>query len=248
MKLKEVFDQLTSGELSQLCIGGAEPGVIRESNYKIVVNSINLGLSNIFARFPLKEGRLTLILQPNQTDYLLDTRFAASNVESEEPIRYIDDVGAPYTGDLLKIQGVFTESGGEVPLNVLYDKWSCLTPSTSLLRVPMGMANQTADLPESLKSDTLLVTYRAAHVKFDTSDYGFIEPEELEVDIPYPFLEPLLYFVASRAHHPVSLSSEVNPAASYAMKFEQACQQLSKVGVSPESESSQSRLRQKGFV
>ena len=53
MKLKEVFDQLTYGELSQLSIGGQAQGEITEENYARVVAHVNLGLSAIYKRFHL---------------------------------------------------------------------------------------------------------------------------------------------------------------------------------------------------
>ena len=79
MKLSEIFAYLTEGELSQLSIGGGEAGQIRPEDYRRVMRSINLGLNNLFTRFFLKEGKLTLLLDPDITRYTLNSVHAVSN-------------------------------------------------------------------------------------------------------------------------------------------------------------------------
>lgn len=247
MKLSEIFSQLTSGELSMLSIGGAEQGVIQESNYEAVLNHVNLGLAYIFHRFPLKQNSLKLTLIPDMVSYKLSRQYATSNVESNELIKFIDDVGNPFLDDLTKVHEVLTEAGEALPLNDHKDKYSCHTPSTHVLTVPMAITNQYPDLPEQFKSDTLTVVYRAAHPKLVT-EYGYLDPEEVEVDLPYPYLEPLLYFVASRCYHPMSMSSEINQGSSYAMKLEQACQRLELNNLAVDQGASNDRLTRGGWV
>lgn len=247
MKLSEIFSQLTTGELSMLSIGGAEQGVIQESNHQAVLNHINLGLTYIFHRFPLKEGRLKLVLYPDMVSYKLHSRYATSNVDSSEPIKFIDDSGNPFMDDLTKVQAIFTEDGCAIPLNDNKEKFSCFTPSTHVLTVPLAMANQHTDLPENLKTDSLDIVYRAAHPKIEVP-IGGLDPDEVLVDLPYPYLEPLLYFVASRCYHPMSMSSEINQGSSYAMKLEQACQRLELTNLAVDQGASNDRLERNGWV
>lgn len=247
MKLSEIFSQLTSGELSMLSIGGAEQGVIQESNYEAVLNHVNLGLAYIFHRFPLKQNSLKLTLIPDMVSYKLSRQYATSNVESNELIKFIDDVGNPFLDDLTKVHEVLTEAGEAFPLNDHKHKYSCHTPSTHVLTVPMAVTNQYPDLPEQFKTDTLTIVYRAAHPKLVT-EYGYIDPEEVEVDLPYPYLEPLLYFVASRCYHPMSMSSEINQGSSYAMKLEQACQRLELSNLAVDQGAGNDRLTRGGWV
>ena len=247
MKLSEIFSQLTTGELNQLSIGGAAQGVIDASNYEAVLNHINLGLSYIYHRFPLKESRLKLVLFPDLVSYKLSSRYSTSNTTSGEPIKFIDDVGNPFLDDLTKVHAVLTEAGEALPLNDNKDKYSCHTPSTHVLTVPMAVTNQYPDLPDHYKTPSLTVVYRAALPKLVT-DYGYLDPEEVEVDLPYPYLEPLLYFVASRCYHPVSLSSEINPGSSYAVKLEQACQRLELNNLAVDQGASNDRLTRGGWV
>ena len=247
MKLSEIFSQLTTGELSMLSIGGAEQGVIQESNHQAVLNHINLGLAYIFHRFPLKEGRLKLVLYPDMVSYKLSSQYSTSNTTSGEPIKFIDDVGNPFLDDLTKVHAVLTEAGEALPLNDNKDKYSCHTPSTHVLMVPMAVTNQYPDLPDYLKTDSLDIVYRASHPKLEMG-LGYLDPEEVEVDLPYPYLEPLLYFVASRCYHPMSMSSEINQGSSYAMKLEQACQRLELTNLAVDQGSSNDRLIRNGWV
>ena len=247
MKLSEIFSQLTTGELSMLSIGGAEQGVIEESNHQAVLNHINLGLTYIFHRFSLKEGRLKLVLYPDMVSYKLHSQFVDSNVESTELIKYLVDEGSPFMDDLLKVQAVMTQNGDAVALNDNKDKYSCHTPSTHVLTVPKAVTNQYPDLPDYLKTGYLDIVYRASHPKLEMG-FGYLVPEEVEVDLPYPYLEPLLYFVASRCYHPMSMSSETNQGSSYAMKLEQACQRLELTNLAVDQGASNDRLIRNGWV
>lgn len=112
MKLSEIFAQLSYGELSQTHLGGAEEGAIDATNYPKVLAHINMGLLALYKRFPLKEGRKVLAIQPGIYTYPLD---------------------AP---DALKIERVYSAEGWELGLNDESDPGSCFTPSSHVLRVP----------------------------------------------------------------------------------------------------------------
>lgn len=111
MKLQEIFSQLTSGEFSQLSIGGQPQGVINESNYGKVVDHVNLGLTALFKRFTLKEGSLVVPLVADQTVYKLPAL------------------------DILKIERVLTDKDEELPVNDHANEFSVFTPSMSTIRI-----------------------------------------------------------------------------------------------------------------
>lgn len=116
MKLQEVFDALSSGEFSQLSIGGRPQGVIDEDNYGKLIGHVNLGLTALFKRFMLKEGSVVVPLVANQEVYKL-----------------------PAT-DILKVERVETQDGVELALNDHTSSWSVFTPSMTSLRVPKDIA------------------------------------------------------------------------------------------------------------
>jgi len=248
MKLKEVFDQLTYGELSQLSIGGGEAGVISAANYDRVLSHVRLGLTELHKRFPLKEGRLILTLQANRTTYPINSSYAVSSTKSKEPVRYIaDSTAAPFIDDIHKIERVYTADGFELGLNDDSDTYSLFTPSAFVLRVPSAIVNGSMDLPDELKTSTLEVVYRANH-KILVTDEGDLDPEAVEVDLPYSHLAPLLLFVASRVHTPTGMTNEFNAGNNYAAKYEAACKDLETFNLRVDQGSQNTRLESNGWV
>jgi len=246
MTLQEVFDQLTYGELSQLNIGGAGAGIINRTNYVRVLSHVSLGLTSIYKRFALKEGRVTLQLTPTISTYSLNSKFAVSNRLSREPIKYLlDSAMLPFQDDVLKVEQVLTDLGLELSLNDKSDPHSVMTPAATTLRVPFSVVLRAMDLPEQLKTGTLEVVYRANHFKIDPDDF---EPDVLQLELPDAYQEALLYFVASRVNNPIGLTNEFNAANNYAAKYEQACQQLELQNLQVDQGSEGSKLYDRGWV
>lgn len=243
MKLQEIFDQLTYGELSQISIGGGEMGVIDPSNYARIVAHINLGLTALHKRFLLKKREFILQLQTGQTDYPLISSFAVNARKSRETIRFIlDSVTSPFTDDILKVEEVWTEDDYELSLNDAADPYSVTTPKYNMLRVPLDIVNQSMDISDSLKTTNLEVVYRANH--------SLVSPNNpnVEIDLPYSHLEPLLLFIASRVHTPIGMVNEFNAGNNYAKKYEMACQALEIQNLQVDQGAQSNRLDQNGWV
>jgi hypothetical protein len=237
MKLSEIFTQLTHGEFSQLSIGGADKGQIQESNYAAVIAHINLGLTALYRRFPLKEGRILLRPQADTREYLLANRFAVSDTRSTEPVRYlIDSAGQPFKEDtLIKIERVLDLSEEDVLLNVEGDPESCFTPAYNVIRIPKEATND------------LILVFRQNHAQIPIP-FGYVDPVRVEVDLPYSYLDALLYFVASRAHNPVGMQNEFHKGNSYYAKYEAICAELERNNVKPDTMHENSRLVRNGWV
>lgn len=247
MKLSEVFNQLTSGEFSQLHLGGAVQGEIPPEKYNTVVDHINLGLTTLYTRFYLKEGRVNLSLIAGRLVYPIHPRYAVSNLASLEPVKYIlDSEDVPFIEDILKIEAVNTTEGKEIPLNDLSEKYSVVTPSQTVLRVPSSIANQVSDLPECYKTTGFEVVYRAKHPKVVIPDGA--TPDSVEIELPETHLNALLLFVASRAYTPTGVTNEFNAGNNYASKFEIECTSLSVNNYQIDRAESTNRLIQNGWV
>lgn len=223
MKLQEIFNQLTHGELSQVHIGGAEDGQIAEKHWPVVISHINLGLMALFKRFSIKEGNTLLTLIANQVDY---------------PITAVD---------LLKVERVYTDAGKELVLNDLAESYSLRTPTTSVLQVPKKMVDGSTDIPDWLKTLTLKVMYRASHPQI-TIGLGYFDPERVDVDLPYAYLQALLYFVASRVHNPIGMTNEFNAGNNWAAKYEMECQRLENENLQMDRGAGNTRLASNGWV
>jgi hypothetical protein len=223
MKLIEVFDALAAGELSQLAIVDQTTGVIEEASYPKVINHLNLGLTALYKRFNLKEQRLTFPITQDGNVYRLDV------------------------ADILKIERIETAEGAELPLNNEADPYSCFTLSMTTVRVPQAIVDQGMDLPEKYKTSELVVVYRANHPKL-VMENGEIDPETTEVELPFSYLEALLYFVASRCYNPIGISSEINPGMSWSAKYERECQQLEGQSFDIDATAGNTRLERNGWV
>lgn len=248
MKLKEIFDQLTYGELSQISIGGGAAGQIRPADYAKMTAHVNLGLAALYKRFNLKQGQLTLQLQPGQTRYVLSNKYAVSARTSREPVRYIKDSSAlPFLDDVNKVEVIHSDTGYEYALNNAVDTLSITTPSSKVLVVPAPIVASDDTCPEELWTKNLVITYRAAAVKVGNAE-GDFDPEEVEVELPDTHLEPLLLFVASRVHTPAGIGNEDNTGNMYWQKYELSCQQLEQSNFQIDTGSQYNRLEKGGWV
>lgn len=248
MKLKEIFDQLTHGELSQLSIGGSDAGAIDPANYGKVLSHVNMGLTALYKRFPLKESRLTIELQTGMTTYPINSNFAVNSRRSRESVRFIKDSAVePFKDDIHKIERVYTSTGYEMGLNDETDPFSVFTPTATVLRVPALVVAGSVDLPDELKTETLEVVYRANH-PIIVQGIGLFEPDRIDVELPYSHLEALLFYVASRVHTPTGMTNETNMGNTYYQKYEASCQQLEVSNLRVDQGSQNSRLYRNGWV
>lgn len=249
MNLQDIFNALSSGELSQLSIGGKAAGVIDSQNRGKLLPHINLGLTALFKRFRLKDGELLVQLKPDKLRYVLTNEFAVSSVGAASDEAYILDSNNPYANDLLKIEAVLTDLDFALPLNDAMQAYSVNTPQLNTIVVPKLIVDGGRDLPDKLKTSLLKVRYRANHTKvtYDpASDFSYVDGTELE--LPDAYMEALLYFVASRINNPIGMSNEFHAGNSYMMKYEQECQRLEADNLQVDVTQTNSRLVRNGWV
>lgn len=248
MLLSEIFEQLSTGELNLMSMGNSGDGSIDDANYDRLLNHINLGLAALHTRFPIRTGELTLQLIAGKTLYPISRKYAATNTVSEEVNKYIlDTEDALFLDDLMKVEKVYTSDNVLLPLNDAADEYSILTPSMSTIKVPLSIVNQEADTPEEYLTGTLLVSYRAAHPKLPKGA-GMYRASTVEIDLPYQFLEALLYFVASRVNNPMGMTNEFHAGNSYSAKYEMACAALERDNIRVDQVSQPNRIQRNGWV
>lgn len=234
--------------MSNLFIGGLADEAINEKYYKQVLSSINLGLSALFKRFPIKEGELKVQLMENIYTYVLKPEFAENNLRTVEDNLYIkDDEDNPFDGDIIKVERVYLDSGIELPLNDEKSEYSIFTPNMYTLKVPKDLVDKPQELDKDFKSEYLKVVYRATHPIIKYKDN--LNPEKVEVDLPQTYLEALLYYVASRVHNPIGMQNDFHAGNSYAAKYEQECQRLEMQNIRVDQGMfTNDKLHQKGWV
>lgn len=214
MLLSDIFDQLTFGELRHISLGGYESGGIKPSDYLVVVAHVNMGLRNLFSRFPLKHKELLIQQHDWITNYILDKKFAESNKASSEPIKYIiDPPRDPFNNDLLKIIAVYSELGEERALNKEGDPLSVYTPAFNIVNIPYPQ-----------EENTFSVMYRAKHDDIIVGA-GF-DPTQVYIDLPDYLLEPLLIYIAGRVVGNMGSTDNLNASTQYTSRYELALRQI----------------------
>lgn len=238
MKLSDVFFSLASGELSQLNLVDSVTGDIHVDKYRQLIAHVNLGLTDLYTRFPLKEGRVNVTLESDRITYPITTR---------EDVGLFPETGAEDFGDdILKIEQVLTSAGKAFSLNDPADPYSCYTPSMTTLRVSPAVVAKSAEIPADLITDSLIVVYRANHPTL-VMKAGLV-PSRVELELPISHLQALLYYIASRVNNPIGITNEFHAGNSYAAKYEKACELLENVNIRTDQGSQNTRAQRNGWV
>lgn len=233
MKLSEIFDHLTFGELAQVSLGGIDSTGIQAANYERMVAHVNMGLTALYKRFLLREGQLTLARQAGVSTYVLNSKYAVS-AKGTKNTRYITDTADnPFEDDILKIERVLTADGMELGLNGEAGRVAMFQPGAlgvsphRRYQVPSVYTRSynTLYIPGNVPGDTFTVVYRASHPALEYST-GYFDPSRIEVDLPPSHLEALLYYIASRIMNPIGMTEQFHEGNNYASKYEQECQRL----------------------
>jgi len=218
MLLSDIFEHLVYGELSTHALSSTND--IETKDYPRLVTVINSGLQELYKRFDLKTGEITLRLYAQITNYTLHTDWALSdpNTSGNTPL-YILDVatGVPFTDDILLITHVYDEIGNEYALNDLNREDSVYTPTPTTLQVPY---------PDD--ENTLAVIYRAEPEKI--VHLGLTDPTTVTVALPNQFMHALGLFVAFKILFPIDTGDQNSDSESYYDKFERACALINHLG------------------
>lgn len=223
MKLKELFEQLTLGELKQLGIGGYEEyKAIQEKDYPEIVSHVNLGLMNLYTRFPLSEKELVLETRPDQQLYVLSSKYAEPNEGW-----YIQ--GA-YNDDLIRINSVYL-GDVELPVNDEFSPISVYLPSYNSIQIPFASG-----------SEEIVIIYRAKPERV---------PLDLEYEIPIPDVlnEALLVYVEYRIRKSMG-GEQGNALGQQALQmYEMFCSEIERKNILNNADNSLCiRARERGWV
>jgi len=226
---------LAYGELSQMAIGTNNRGGIDESDYPTLISHINLGLTNLHSRLPLKQSQAIIAQQSDRVLYPLTSIYAINSNSVENNKFILDSATEPFVNDVLKIEEVYTESNVLLPLNDSAKANSVFTPSFNTLQVPT---------PESNK--ILAVLYRANHAQLPAK--RGVDISAIEVSIPAVLIEPLLTFVVGRVAAAGNNQTSIQEAAAYQQKYEVQVQQIIQSGALSVDGPTNLRMRSNGWV
>lgn len=238
MTLQDIFDDLAYGELSQVVMGGfnADQQGIPVEQRKRVFSHVVIGLTELHKRFLLREQVLRIDLVSGQTMYQLERRFAKSNTQSREVVKYINDTADPWNTELFMIERVYDDQGKELLLNAIDNADSVRTPTYKSLVLPSSYAGTFID-----------VVCRADHTRISPH---MIEEgaAQIEVHLPRSHLQALLLFIASRVHNPIGIQQEFHQGNNFLQKFEIECERLKLGHNETQQENEVSRFTRNGWV
>lgn len=228
MKLQEIFDALTMGELRQLSLGGYEDGMaISPDKYEEVVSHINMALMKLYGRFPILEKEVKLETRSDRYIYPLMTKYAQS---SGNPDWFIDDQEDAFTQDVLGIVSVFSNNE-ELPINNETKEYSVFTTAYNTLQIPFATG-----------FEELAIIYKAAPAKV-------LPDPEVEVLLPDVLLEPLLAYVEYRVRKAMGSAESVGMAQAALQVYEMLCTEVEKHNLFGNSDNSDwCKFKLRGWV
>jgi len=237
MLLSEIFDYLNYGELSQIKLGDNRETGIAATAYPAVVTHLNMALIELYKRFPIRQREIQIQTYTSITEYELKTKFSATN--GTEPIKYLlDSATDPFLARVLKVERVTTSDvdvTDDLPLNDVSNDKSILLLGYNILKVP-----------EPNGSDILTVHYRAAPDKVVSAG---LDPSIVEIPLPDSLMEPLIFYIAARAHANIT-SIDGNPSEGilYMQKFEASVLKAKEIGAIDLMHESNNRPCNNGWV
>lgn len=228
MKLQDVYDQLSYGELRLTFMGAGKEGSSTDKpDFMRLLPSMVLGLTSLHSRFRLREGTMTVALTEGRASYVLMSQFAESE-NATNPI--ILDSADPFKDNLLKIEKIYGICDGveyRIPLNNTTVKHGIRTPTMTSLLLP----TDTDEAPWLLETTELRVVYRQDHPALDLA-VANAAPTEVTVELPPSHLQALLLFMASRIVTPMGMDPGVmHDGNNFQLKYDTACSELQDLGL-----------------
>lgn len=216
MQLQDIFDQLRYSELQHIKLGGHRDGTgITSEDYPAIVTHINLALTDLHTRFPIRKETVYVQIHENISTYFLNSDYAESNTGSSQPVKYIKDTTSdPFNDNLTRIEEIADELGNPYALNVENDCESITLPIHNAFNFP----NPVNDL-------TVKVSYRANHPKLENVNGSTI------VDIPMALLPVMLLYIKHRIYASLPSLSGVQASQQALQDYMLQVQEIEDAGV-----------------
>jgi len=237
--LQEIFDTLATGEFSHIKLGNSLQGTIAETDYPKIVAAVNLGLLDLYKKFPLRKGEFVVHQHADVTNYYLRKERAAGPTEMND-YSYIEiEEGDNFPKDFIQVNSLWESNGIEIPLNDNTQRViGGFTPEFDVLKM----------VPR-VPPIAVHVEYRARYPKIVITES--FDPDKIELHVPDFILEPLLYFVASRVFRGIASKAnegETTSATTYHTLYRTACLEIMHSGLVTGDNNSAAQFSDNGWV
>lgn len=165
MVVDDVINDLKCGELS--AHGMFANDKLSPANKNKLVLAINLGLLDLYTKFPLLTKEITIKQLPTVTTYKLEIFHAKSQGGNDYYI--MDTLQDIFVGDVIRIEAVYDEAGCELKLNNTSECNVILTPTMDSL-----------EIPHPASGEYLSVVYRAKHHQLTDTEHRIYLPNHLK--------------------------------------------------------------------
>lgn len=211
MKLSELFQMLSVGELSLIRTGNDGQG-IRTQDYPKVIAQLNAGLTDLHARFPLLEKEVIIQQFENITKYYLRSEYSQLNTASTERYKYLMDTPMErFLDDVIRVEKVNDECGCCLYLNDEITCGAIITPAFDCIQIVYP-----------IETNALFVTYRANHPKIalTTTDLN------TEIRIPASHQKALTYYIASQLFSNSPNQETSAKGVEWTQRYEAECKRI----------------------
>ncbi len=234
MKLSDIYEKLAYGEFSMLAVGDVDSNTPGDQDYNNLIPIINLGLLDLYKRFPLKNNSVKLTLDATVTKYQLSPDYLVSNTSSTQPIKYLDDtVECVMDSGVIKLEAVYTSAGQDL-----------LTSSSEKLGEVSLAEYNTLRVHTPVHGTELVVKYRAAHKSIPIEVH---EADEVEISLPIVMEEALLLYIAYKKHLSINTDG-LNEGMQLLNRYEAVCAALKRDFTYHNNYTNSSRLITDGWV
>lgn len=235
MKLSELFEKLSYGQLSNLSIvTEAEEGNLTPKGENTVIVATNEALIRLYSRFVLKEKAIIIRMWEHITNYHFLSKFAESQYPgSGEAYPYILDLAKePFKEDVIRVLEVYNGNGFKLPLNDSERMDSVFTPQVNVLQVPMAH-----------RCGRLSVTYQAKHVPIIKEDLN------QEIYIPDVLEGALFSYIAYSVYSGMNTAESGAKAQEHMMMYQAICEEVKQEDLVQNSMSTtNSRFYKRGWI
>lgn len=209
MRVNDLFQSLSYGELSTLALSNGGNGTIVAAKHAKLMIYINDGLLALYSRFPLRESEVIIQLQEATQFYHLLEKYAVSKGEVTDPY-IVDTPGKPFVEDVIRINSVYSVYGSKLGLNDANDPNSVFTPQVHVLQVPDHLRADPA-----IGETQLSIQYQANHEKITSLEQSILLPLCLQ--------GALASFVAYKVFSHMGSDGSSMKAAEHLGNYEAAC-------------------------
>jgi len=249
MLLRDLYQNLSHGELRHMFLGLDGSGEIDLNDQARIINFANRGLKRLYTRFVHEKGYVGLEVHKDIRTYKLTNEHAVSNVDPANlETRYIlDSADDPFTGEIVKVMSVRNdESEYELDKDLRVNDRDGFPLVKTTSYNTLYLKDPLTDFIEPAETLPVVLTleYQKLHPHIPNNA---VETTEIAL---LPMLEEaLVFFVAGRIFSAMPSESNMLQAQTCFKEYERLCLMTEEDDLVQESSSeSDDKLGMRGFV